>query len=91
MTILGSSKLSYAEMSRDKEQDEISPVGDSGKRGEKGGVARAGSPGIPFRSAAGRERLGESNLSWTVQNSGALSSLLPMDIVSVVHGYIPGI
>lgn len=88
---LGSSKPSYAEMSRDKEQDEISSIGDSGKRVERGGVARAGSPRVPFRSAAGRARLGESNLSWTVQNSGAFSSLLLMDIVSVVYGYIPGI
>lgn len=54
-------------------------------------LARAGSPRVPFRSAAGRARLGESNLSWTVQNSGAFSSLLLMDIVSVVYGYIPGI
>lgn len=39
---------------------------------------------------AGKARLGENSLVGTVQNSGAPSSLLLMDLVSLVYGYIPG-
>lgn len=77
-------------MSRDKERDEISLVGISGKKGERGSVARAGRPGAPFRSAAGKARLGENSPVGTVQNSGAPSSLLLMDLVCLVYGYTPG-
>lgn len=82
---LGSSRASYAKMSSsDKEQDGISPVGALGKKGGRGREPWAAS-GCCWKGKAGR-----GSCLDTVE-CGTPSSLLPVGIVEVAHGCIPGV
>lgn len=83
---LGSLGVSHAEAGRDQKPGGLSPVGVSDKKGRG-----AGSPGIPCRSAGCEPGWVEGDIVWTVQNSEAPSSLLPVDVVSVVHSFVPGV
>lgn len=51
----------------------------------------AGSPGIPCRSAGYEPGWVEGDVVWTVQNAEAPSSLPPVDAVSMVHSFVPGV
>ena len=79
---LGSLGVSHAEAGRDQKPGGLSPVGVSDKKGRG-----AGSPGIPCRSA------GCEPGWWRVILSGQyrIPSLLPVDVVSVVHSFVPGV
>lgn len=81
---LGTLRASYAEVNRDEERYGFSPVGVSGKGGERDSVARGREPRNSCHVCCWK-----GHLAQMVQNSGSPTPLPPMDVVSVVHSYIP--
>lgn len=81
---LGSLRVSRAEVGRDQNPGGLSPADVSDKKGRG-----AGSPGIPCRSAGEGPGWVEGDIAWIVQNSEAPSSLVQVDVVSMVHKLCP--
>lgn len=81
---LGSLRASCAEVSRDQKPGGISPVGVQVRRkGDR-------EPWDFLQVGWGRARLGEGRYCLDRAELGAPSSLLPVEVISVVQGSVPG-